>query len=286
MTLDYAYPHETARRVMAEIGATIRDTDLEQEICDELDLPDAPDDRLLVFTAENLDEAARQIARHAVTRRQAQASRRAEASSQLLGHQRCHDVIEELLTERDSLIAAVRSAQMHCSNDLFLGEHGEHYVMLNAFLEALRPRIDPHHRWGTGIEETCSSCRGQWIHDDDCEELAEAEAIEERAEHEVKSHGRCSEITDELLAQIECQYTHIDSVAAHALRHASHEDGLGEVVDPRRVLTVLAMEQPCASVPCHTLTAAIRLPVEELDYCDDEAGDHVTPHRACRWLVQ
>lgn len=282
----YVYLHERLQRALTQQGSSLDDFDLNAEIEEALALPNERDRVLTVFTTEALAAASAHLVHQVEVHAKARNSRRTEVMSRLRRHTECRDVLEELLVERDSLIAAVRSAQEFCFNDFEDGDvRGTLYVLTHRFLDALRPVIASHHRWApTEFEGTCSSCGDRWIHDESCIDLAAGEDLERRAEHEIRSHGRCPEIADEVLLQIERQYAHIDTIAAHALRWSDHEEGLGHAVDVHKVLELLADEQPCATVACATITAAVSAPVNEADYCQDP-DYHSEPHRACRWLV-
>ncbi|UJP40361.1 hypothetical protein [Cellulomonas palmilytica] len=279
----YVFLHERIQRVVAERASTVDDRDLDVEIREALTLGDDPHN-LLVYTLEDLVAASSRLV-HRLERDAAErASRRSGVMSTLLRHKECVDVLDELLVERDSLIAAVRRCQAYCCNDVTVGEYGELFVHTRRLLDALRPRIASHHRWPpTYFEGMCSSC-GRLVHHDECPDFGDGEELEERSEHKIRSHRHCAEIADELLLQIERQYAHIDSIAACAVRWSRHEYREGQVVDPRKVLEILAAEQPCADVPRTTVTAAVSAPVGPVDYCQDP-DYHAYPHAACRWLV-
>lgn len=282
----YVYLHERLQRTLTEQGSSVNDFDPNTEIHEELALPYERDQVLMVFTNEALAAASAHLVHQVEMHEKAKTSRHAEAMARVRGHTECRDVLEELLVERDSLVAAVRSAQTFCFNDFTDGDvHGTLRVLTDRFLDALRPEIASHHRWTpTDFEGPCSACGDRWLHDESCPELAAGEDLEQRAEHEIRSHGRCPEIANEVLLQIERQYAHIDAIATHTLRWSHHEEGLGRAVDARKVLELLADEQPCAAVACATITAAVSAPVNEIDYCQDP-DYHSDPHRACRWLV-
>lgn len=285
-TARYDFLHERISALILASGRLIEDIDVEDAVREHADLPSDQVGTLLAFDQDSVTAAADLIAGSILVTSARAVEREESALSSLQRHADCEGVIENLLIERDSLIAAVEAAQKFCCNDVWNTGYGGLYVNVDGLLNALRPRIAQHHRRSLDqIHGRCDECSETWIHTDYCALPAEAEDSAARAAHEVQSHRHCAEVAREVLEQIRRQYEHIERVAGQIRRHARDELGSGHVVSPHRVLEVLGLEQPCEAVKITSITARISPPLADLEICDEQGVAHSEPHRACPWPV-
>lgn len=276
---------EVLDRVM---GRSVEDEDLEVNIREELGMEEPEDyGQVIVVERDELQSVADQIAANLLEEADRERTRRAQLIASANKHEGCERIIEDLLRERDDLIAGVQQARSTCFNDITLGEYGDLYVATDDVLHALRPRKTTTRagRSRDEFEVECDGCGQSWVHDDDCPVAQFADSLKEQAGHEQASHRHCGEIVHELLAQIDAQREHVETIADLVRSQSEHVHEEGTVLDPHDVLHLLAGTQPCQGVQVSSHSARIYPPLASVPYCDSERYDHTEPHRACRYLV-
>jgi hypothetical protein len=270
------------------MGRTIDDEDVEVAVREGMELPE-PDEcgQLLLVERSELQSVADHIAANIREDILREKKRRMDILFELSKHADCDTLLGDLLAERDDLIAGVQDARSYCFNDITLSEYGDRYVIAEPVLDQLRPRksASTPGRSLDDFEGVCEGCGGAWVHDDGCPVEEYAISLKKRAKHEQRSHRHCTEIAQELFAQIDAEREHVETIADLVRSQAHTLDGEGLVINPHDVLHLLAGPQPCQEIAVNSHSATFYPRLEAIPYCDSDEMDHSAPHRACRYLV-
>ena len=131
------------------------------------------------------------------------------ALTQVARHQDCRAVIQDLILERNDIIACIVDTKSYLVNDTYTGEFGDEYVSVEPLLDKLRPRIYEPGGGGNPLTDPdrCPECRANvpwWNylaeHYDGCDLDERKEALQARRDHLVSAHLFCRKVGEALIA--------------------------------------------------------------------------------------
>lgn len=206
-------------------------------------------------------------------------------------HQHCATILNDLVEQRDDILAALFEARSYCFNDMYEGEFGNLYVSVELLLNELRPGLPDRgiYRGLDLVRETdCHTCGARdYSHEDWCDADEQDEALAERRDHVIASHLSCAEIGRTLIAHTTLCLGQVEAIAHQARSDA--DTVYGDVVtDPHDVLAKFDLEAlnlPLEPMSPSSLVAHVSPPLVDEDYCTPDSLWHHEPHRACRLLV-
>lgn len=285
MDNSYLFREEIIREILEKFVTQVNDEDFVDKVREHVGLDADYGEMVLLLQPEQLDWLSQTISDSLAQSEAAKEESRSKTFLELKQHDSCKPILQNLVAQRNDLIAAVCKSRNLCFQDSYPSAKENMYVELDALLEELRPRLSTSGQDLRPLPDpNMNDLDYSEMHTLDMDERAET--LKSQADNEIMAHDRCAQIAASLYTQTDRLTRCLETVFAEAKLLSEEKDDeiavwVHYVLPSLKIKPLIGEEGNVQKSAVGTIYPSMDDPDYCMPYGNDGNGYHSDPHRAC-----